>query len=315
MRLEPQIGQLGVLGVVVMFFGLHSGIRQMVNGHVEPQFLAGCFHHSGQLQDRELFRELVEDAKFASLCRMQAGQFYAPHRVADIKKASRLPAATIDGNRMVDSSLHAEAVQRRAKNLIVIKAVDQQRVECDFIGHSPVNNSLVEVGRAQAPDFAAESDVVTVMDLGKMIKRPRLLGKWQDVFASIVLDLDEAFFNVDVWRSILAHGAKFHEMTIGLKFFDGKKHVQRSHNIIYLCEYRVLAVNHGIRRRALFGKVDNRFRFERFEYRTQKLIVADITNEGLDRFSGKALPGTKPIRKGSYSGQRHAAYFMVPEAA
>ena len=98
----------------------------MLNRYVEAQFIPRCFHHSGQLQDRELLCELVEDPKFPALCRMQAGQLYTAYRVANIEKAACLAAAAIHGNRMINSSLDAEAVQRRAKNFIVIKAVDQR---------------------------------------------------------------------------------------------------------------------------------------------------------------------------------------------
>ena len=79
-----------------------------------------------QLQHRELLGELVEHAEFAGLGRMQAGDLDAAHRIANIQKAARLAALAVDRERMPDRRLHAEAVQHRAEDFVVIEAVDQR---------------------------------------------------------------------------------------------------------------------------------------------------------------------------------------------
>src|SRR5947209_6623016 len=130
---------------------------------------------------------------------------------------------------MADGCLHAEAVQGRAKNLVVVKAVDQRFAQRYFIGHRAIDYALVQVGGPQSPNLAAKGNVVTVVDFGKMVEGTWLFGKWKKIFASVVLNLDESFFNIDVGSAILSHGAQLYQMTIGLKFLDGKEHVQRAH--------------------------------------------------------------------------------------
>lgn len=53
-------------------------------------------------------------------------------------------------------------------------------------------------------------DVVTVMNLGEVVEAVGLLGVWQRVGASIMVDGDPALLDVDVGGAILAHGTQLH---------------------------------------------------------------------------------------------------------
>ena len=61
--------------------------------------------------------------------------------------------------------LHKEAIQRGAEHAIVIEARAQPLVDRDLGRVDAVDDPLVQVGRAQSPDFAAEVDVVAVVGL------------------------------------------------------------------------------------------------------------------------------------------------------
>ena len=61
--------------------------------------------------------------------RVQAGNLDAANRVANIEKAARLPALAIHRERMADGRLHAEAVQHRAENFVVIETVDERFIQ------------------------------------------------------------------------------------------------------------------------------------------------------------------------------------------
>jgi hypothetical protein len=138
-------------------------------------------HHVRQFQHLELLGELIEHAALAGLGRIQAGQFDATHGVANIQIAARLSALAVHGQRISHGGLHAEPVQHRAENFVVIEAVDQRLVERHFVGHGAVDHALIQVGGAQPPDPAAEHDVVAVMHLGEVIERAGLLGERQHV--------------------------------------------------------------------------------------------------------------------------------------
>ena len=81
---------------------------------------------------------------------------------------------------------------------------------------------------------------MTIVDLGQVIERAGLLGEWQRVAAAIVVDGDEAFFDVDIRGAVFAHRAKFYDVTIRSQFADGEEQIQSTDDVIHLREYGVL---------------------------------------------------------------------------
>ena len=52
------------------------------------------------------------------------------------------------------------------------------------------------------------------MNFRQMVKTAGLLWERQGVLAPVVFDRDIALFNVDIWRSVFAHGAELDQMGI-----------------------------------------------------------------------------------------------------
>ena len=181
---------------------------------------AAVLHHFRQFQYGKLFGELIEHPALARVGRIQARQFDAAHRIANVQKPARLAALSIHGERMSRRGLHAETVQHRAKDVVVIEAVDQRFVQHHFVGHGSVHHALVQIGGAQPPNLAGEHDVVAVMHLGEVIKRARLFGEGNNVRPPVVLDADIAFLDIDIRRAVLAHGAELHQVAIGPEFLS-----------------------------------------------------------------------------------------------
>ncbi len=154
--------------------------------------------------------------------RIQAREFNAADGIAQIEKAASLPAFAVDCERMSDRRLRAETVQHRAEDLVVVEAVYESFIERHLIGHGAVDDALVQVGRAQPPDFAGEHDVVTVVHLREVIERARLLGEGQHVLPPVVLDREISLFDVDVRRSVFAHRSELDQVAIRLKFAQGE---------------------------------------------------------------------------------------------
>ena len=173
-----------------------------------------------------------------------------------------MAAFAVHSERMSDGRLHAEAIQHRAENFVVVEAIDQRFVQRHFIGHGSVNHALIQIGGAQSPDLAGEHDVVAVVHFGKVIKRAGLLGIRNGVSAAIVLDGDVAFFDIDIGRAVFAHGAELDQVAIGLKLAQCEEQIQRAHDVVHLREHRMFAVDHGIGSGALFGEMDDGFRLE-----------------------------------------------------
>jgi len=207
-----------------------------------------------------------------------AGDFNAAYGVANVEKAAALAAFAVHGEGMSDDGFDAEAVEYGAENFVVIETIDECFVERDFVGDGAVNHTLIQIGGTQAPDFAGEHDVVAVVNFREMVEGAGLLGEREHVFAAVVFDGDVAFFDVNVGRAVLAHGAEFDEVAIGLEFAQSEKKIQRADNVVDLGEDGVAAVNHGVGSRALFREMDDGFRLEIFDHIAEEFVVSDVAN-------------------------------------
>ena len=173
------------------------------------------------------------------------------------RKPRRLSAFAVNGEGMSDGGFDAETIEDGAENFVVVEAIDQRFIEGDFVGHGAVDDALIQISGAQAPDFAGEHDVVAVVDFREVIEGAGLLGKGKNVLAAVVLDGDVAFFDVDIGRAVFAHGAELDQVAIGMEFAQREKEIQRADDVVDLGENGVLAVNHGVGGRALFGEMDH----------------------------------------------------------
>src|SRR5208282_6130340 len=101
--------------------------------------------------------------------------FDTSHRVANIQVTAGLPALAVHCQRMADRCLDTKAVEDRAPDSVVVEPRREPLVERRLVGVDAVHYALVEVGRADSPDFARELDIVRVVDLGQVIEGARLL--------------------------------------------------------------------------------------------------------------------------------------------
>ena len=153
-------------------------------------------------------------------------QLDAGERVADVEEAAGLVAGAVDGQRVADHRLQAEAVEHGAEDLVVVEAGDQALVAGGLLGLDPVDDALVEVGRAQAPGAAGEVDVGRVVDLRAVVQRGRQLRERQRVLAPLVLDLDVALLDVDVGLAVLAHRPELDQVALGDVVADREEQVE-----------------------------------------------------------------------------------------
>src|SRR5579863_202253 len=158
-------------------------------------------------------------------------------------------------------------------------------------------------------------DIVTVMDFGQVIKRPRLLGKGQQVLAAVVLNADIAFFNVDIRRPVFAHGPQLDQVAVGLKFLDGEQYVEGSDDIVYLAKDGVAAVDHGVRSGPLLGEMDHRLRRKLLHDFSQEFIVENISDGELDLLTCDSLPSAESLGQGANGRESLRAQFVIPGTA
>src|SRR5579859_3902223 len=301
-----------MLGVVIVLLGFDPRIGQVINRHVEAKTPARDVYQLRQFEDGELLRELVEDAELSSGRGIEASQLNTTNGVSDVEEAASLAAFAVDRDGMFDGGLHAEAVEGSAKDLVVVEAVDEGFVNGSFIGDGAVDHSLIQIGGADAPDLAAEMDIVAIVNLGEMVKRARLLGEGQQILTAIMLDANEALFNVDVGCAVFTHGPKFDQVAVWLEFLDREQNVDSSDDIVDLAENGVLAIDHGVGRGPLLGKMNDGLGRKFFHGGGQEFVVEDVANETLDLLPGVALPGAQALGQRTNGRQRLRAQFVIP---
>jgi len=133
MRLQAQIDQLRVFCVVVVLLRLYARSGMWSISTATPSFLAAGLHQMRQFEDGKLFRELIIDTAFASGCRVVAGDLDAAHGIADIEETARLTALAVDSERLPNGRLHAETIQDRAEDVVVVEAIDERFIERGFV--------------------------------------------------------------------------------------------------------------------------------------------------------------------------------------
>src|SRR5712692_4570436 len=238
----------------------------------------------------------------------------ASDRVPNVEETACLTALAVHRERLADGCLHAEAIENRAENVVVIEAIDERFIQRSFVRHRSVYDTLIEVRGANAPDLAGEHHVVAVVHLREVIKGSGLLREGDYVLAAVVFDGDVAFFDVEVGRAVLAHSPQFDEVAIREEFADGEKDVQCADDVIDLGEDGVFAVNHRVRSRALFREMNHCFRFEGLERGSEKVVIGNVTDEQLDGLAGQVLPDPNAIRQRTNRSQRGRAKLVVPKA-
>ena len=243
---------------------------------------------------------------------MGHGELDALERVADVEEAAGLPALAVDGERVTDHRLHAEAVQDRAEVLVVVEAGDQPLVPGGLLGLDPVDHSLVEVGGAQAPDPAGEVDVVRVVDLRQVVERARHLRERKRVPAALVLDLDEPLLDVDVRGPVLTHGAELDQVTVGHLVADREQQLEGSDHVRVLGLDGGRAGLHRVGRRGLLAVVDDRLGQGLGDHPVEEVAVLDRPDEGADLLAAHLVPGLDAIVQRADRGQRAGRVLDVP---
>src|ERR1700733_8680323 len=102
-----------MLCVVVMLLRLDPGIGQMIDLDRKPQISGRRLYDLSNFQNRELLGELIEHPAVPPCRGIQACDFDATHRVADIQKSARLAALAAFGKVLAGHRLSADAGSSR----------------------------------------------------------------------------------------------------------------------------------------------------------------------------------------------------------
>ncbi len=211
--------------------------------------------------------------------------------------------------------LDHEPVQHRAEDGVVVVPGREPVVPGRLRRLLAVDHALVQVGGAEAPDPAGELDVVAVVHLRQVVVRAWSLGIQHPVLAALVLDLDPAFFDVDVRRAVRAHRPELDQVDVRIDLGDRVQHVQRADDVVDLGVDGVLAVDHRVRRGPLLGEVHDRVRAEVADHVVGEVGVGQVADVAADLLPGQLVPGPDPGLEGLDRHQAVDAHLEVVAAA
>ena len=291
MRLQAEADQAGVLHVVVVLGLLDPRVLQVLDLDRAGEALGDLVR---DLADRVALGHLVEDTELTGVGRVLHREPDALDRVPDVEQPPGLPAGAVHRQRLAEHGLDDEPVEHGAEHGVVVEPRRQPRVLHGLRRLLPVDHALVEVGDPQAPDPAAELEVVRIVHLAQVVERARLLRVEHPVLAPVVLDLQPAFLDVDVRRAVLAHRAELDQVDVRVRLGDGVHQVQRADHVVVLGVDRVRPVDHRVRRCPLLGEVHDRVRLELPQHPVDEVGVEQVTGVRRDPPAGDFLPGRDP---------------------
>ena len=121
-----------------------------------------------------------------------------------------------------------------------------------------------------------------VMHFALMVPTAGLARKRQTVAPPTVLNLEEAFGNVDVGCAVFAHCAELDQMRVRRRFLDRPKQIEVVDNIVLLRPDTMRLINHRVGRRGHLAEMDHRFRLEFGKYTLNKSIVSEVANAKIE---------------------------------
>src|SRR6185437_10552267 len=313
-RTQAQFLQLGMGRVIVVLFLLKTRIGEVVEFDAEAQFGGLLADQLRQFEDAELLGELVVHAHFAARGGVEDAELDAAQGIADIQEPAGLPPFAVDGKRIAANCLHTEAVQGRAEDFVVVETCRQIWIERGLLGFHAVNDALIEIGGAQAPDSTGKVKIVAVVDLGEVIEGAGLLGKGEQIFPALVFNLNVALLDVNVGRAVFAHGAELDQVAVGQVGLHGPNEVQGADHVVGLAEDGAVHVHHRVGRGGLFAIVDDGIGAERLQHVGDNAVVAQIADEQLDAVAGYLLPVAHPVVQGADGQQGLNIQFHFPAA-
>ena len=200
----------------------------------------------GKLPHEEGFHDLVENTQFTCFRGVEDGFFHALQGILDVEVPARLAARPVHRQRVAADGLDHKAVHHRAEKFVVVEEGAEPRVHGGFVGINAVNGSLHEVGHAQAPGADAEPHEVRIHDFGGVIYGTGLARKEKFAFPSLMLNLQPTFLDVDIGRSVFAHGSDMDDMRGGSVVFHREHQVIGDGQVVDQGEVRVFLAEHGV---------------------------------------------------------------------
>jgi hypothetical protein len=285
-RLQTEIDQGRVGGVVIVPLLLLPRVGDRTNGHVQSQLAACLDNPFGELDHAEGLGELVHDPQLAAARRVGGSQLDALQRVVEIEVAAGLAAAAIDGQRDTGHGLDEEAIDDRAEDVVVVKVGQQAPVGAGLGGAEAIDRALHQVGDPKPVQPDVEPEQIGIEDFRRVVERAGRAREQEAVLPALVRDLDPALLDVDVGRAVLAHGAELDDVAVGRVLEAGPDRVEGGFQVVAQGAPRRVEAHHRVGRGRLLGIVDHEVRPHVGEQGEHQRRIGAVADHGLDRAPG-----------------------------
>ena len=190
----------------------------------------------------------------------------------------------------------------------------QTLIQPRFVCFDPIDDALVEICGCEFPRFASETNIVAVMNLGKMVEGARLTRERKNVSSTLVLNLNKALFDINIGSSILAHGSQLHQPARRDDLPNRPEKIKSAADVIDLGEYGAIMVNHRVWGRGLFAVMDNGVWPKSLQHAFDKAVVAQVGHEKFHFPASDLAPGRHTIVQGADGNQWFDVQFHLPAA-
>src|SRR6266566_3092372 len=176
----------------------------------------------------------------------------------------------------------------------------QTLIQPRFVCFDPIDHALVEICGCEFPGFASETNIVAVMNLGKMVEGARLTRERKNVSSTLMLNLNKALFDINIGSSILAHGSQLHQPARRDDLPNRPEKIKSAADVIDLGEYGAIMVN-GVWPKSLQHAFD-------------KAVVAQVGHEKFHFPASDLAPGRHTVVQGADGNQWFDVQFHLPAA-
>src|SRR5437588_4556390 len=129
MGLQSEVDEFRMFCIVIVLLGLNARIGNVIDLHRHAKFVCGRFHYPGQVENGELFGELVVNPALAFGGRVMTGNLDTSNGVPYVEEAACLPCLAVYRERLADGRLHAETVEDGAELDGVVESLGQRLIK------------------------------------------------------------------------------------------------------------------------------------------------------------------------------------------
>jgi len=271
---------------VAFFFDLHlvgfvlvARILEVLDVDVEAVVVADVRDGVRDFDDADRARDLIVDDEVVGpvvgVGERELGE--SLHGVLEANEGFSLFALAVDGDGVAGNGLSGEAMADCPEVVVEVEARVQPVVRAGFLRLGAVDDGGANVTDWDVELLVGESHVRCVVGLSEVVPRARHRGERDLILFALVLHRRATFRDGEFRRTVDARGGRLDEVGVReVVFLETPQEVAGRLEVVVLGVVRALAVDLGVRRGRLSGRVDDRVGFVDGEEFIDEILVREV---------------------------------------